>query len=152
MSNPPPGKTVYFAYGSNMCRNQMARRCQGAESQGLALLSQHRFIINSRGYASVIPHPASRVHGVIWHLTDEQIQTLDHYEDVAHNLYRKKTIRVISDGGTHSFPAMTYVSTHTEQGQPRPPYINSILEAAREFGFPADYLKELESWQPATPS
>jgi len=145
-STPASGSTVYFAYGSNMCRGQMARRCPGAHAQGLALLAHHRFIINSRGYASIVPQRQSLVHGVIWHLTDEHVKTLDLYEDVALDLYRKETIVVQSPCLTRSFPAMTYISTHTNQGKPRPPYIRSILEAAHHFSLPEEYRKELESW------
>jgi gamma-glutamylcyclotransferase (GGCT)/AIG2-like uncharacterized protein YtfP len=146
MSTPSPGTTAYFAYGSNMCRQQMAQRCPGAQIQGRASLVGHRFIINSRGWASIVPQPQSIVHGVIWHLTDRHIKTLDHYEDVALDLYRKLTVTLASECGTQSFAAMTYISTHTDHGSPQKPYIKGILNAAQNLCLPPDYLVELQSW------
>jgi len=45
--------TLHFAYGSNMDREQMSRRCPGAEYVGAASLPGYRFIINGRGYTTV---------------------------------------------------------------------------------------------------
>ena len=34
---------LYFAFASNMVTAQMAERCSGAESRGVAVLEDHRF-------------------------------------------------------------------------------------------------------------
>jgi hypothetical protein len=44
---------LHFAYGSNMDRRLMRRRCAGARLVGGAVLRDHRFIITTDGYASV---------------------------------------------------------------------------------------------------
>lgn len=44
----------YFAYGSNMDRQQMRGRCPGAVLLGTARLPGYRFIINRAGVASVV--------------------------------------------------------------------------------------------------
>jgi len=47
---------LYFAYGSNMWRHQMAvQRCPGAEFSGVGLLRGWRFLINARGVATIVP-------------------------------------------------------------------------------------------------
>ena len=46
----------YFAYGSNMDADQMGRRCSAAAIIGTASLEGYRFIINSRGVATVAPY------------------------------------------------------------------------------------------------
>jgi len=40
---------LYFAYGSNMDKDQMANRCPESNFAGTALLKDYRFIINRRG-------------------------------------------------------------------------------------------------------
>ena len=42
----------YFAYGSNLCVRQMARRCPGAVNPRPAKLSDHDWLINERGVAT----------------------------------------------------------------------------------------------------
>ena len=36
----------YFAYGSNLCMRQMARRCPGAVDPRPAMLTDHDWLIN----------------------------------------------------------------------------------------------------------
>ena len=55
--------TLYFAYGANMERAAMAKRCPGAQPLGPALLRGWRYVI-AQGYGSVAPasgHVASSV-------------------------------------------------------------------------------------------
>ena len=54
----------YFAYGSNLCVRQMARRCPGAINPRPAMLADHDWLINERGVATVEPFDGSQVHGV----------------------------------------------------------------------------------------
>ena len=49
------GTQPYFAYGSNMNNEQMKHRCPTAVPNGVAKLLKHRFLINTRGVASVEP-------------------------------------------------------------------------------------------------
>jgi len=45
----------YFAYGSNLCARQMAKRCPGAVNPRPATLADHDWLINQRGVATVEP-------------------------------------------------------------------------------------------------
>ncbi|KAK4629141.1 hypothetical protein CLAFUW4_08302 [Fulvia fulva] len=47
-------KTIYFAYGSNLWREQMRTRCPTSRYWGLARLKGYEWIIYERGYANVI--------------------------------------------------------------------------------------------------
>ena len=76
-------KRRYFAYGSNLCHRQMAYRCPAAQpAETVCSLSGWRFIINRRGVATILPAPAFRVLGLIWHLTPDCEAALDEYEGV----------------------------------------------------------------------
>ncbi|MGL4494164.1 MAG: gamma-glutamylcyclotransferase family protein, partial [Beijerinckiaceae bacterium] len=48
---------LYFAYGANMDREGMAKRCPASKPLGLARLARHRFVVTVDGYASVVRDP-----------------------------------------------------------------------------------------------
>src|SRR6201999_2490456 len=70
----------YFAYGSNLCVSQMALRCPDAVDPRPAVLSDHDWLINQRGVATVEPFTGNQVHGVVWQLSDHDLATLDSAE------------------------------------------------------------------------
>ena len=67
----------YFAYGSNLCVRQMAQRCPEAVNPRRAVLSDHDWLINQRGVATVEPLHGTKVHGVVWDLSDRDLALLD---------------------------------------------------------------------------
>jgi gamma-glutamylcyclotransferase (GGCT)/AIG2-like uncharacterized protein YtfP len=138
--------TLYFAYGSNMNHEQMlGNRCPGARLLGVATLPEHRFIINSRGVATILPSAGSRVLGAVWEITDEHERTLDHYEGVRRGYYRRERHQVdLADGGT--VEALVYTASETSEGKPRPGYLEGILEGARQCGLPPEYVDGLAAW------
>ncbi len=86
--------TLYFAYGSNMSRTWMRQLCPTAQALGTAVLADHRFVVMSDGYASLVPHAGACVHGVLWRIAPGDIAPLDRYEDVAGGLYDRCTLPV----------------------------------------------------------
>jgi gamma-glutamylcyclotransferase len=100
------GHTLYFAYGSNLWRNQMQTRCPNAQYLGIARLRHWRWQINTLGYANIVEAPAApyspataawlgplfgtedlredndRVYGMVWRLGPGDEDRLDGYEDV----------------------------------------------------------------------
>jgi len=73
---------IYFAYGSNLCAQQMARRCPDSANPKRATLADHDWLINQRGVATVEPFTGSAVHGVVWQLSDRDLAALDRAEGV----------------------------------------------------------------------
>jgi gamma-glutamylcyclotransferase (GGCT)/AIG2-like uncharacterized protein YtfP len=139
---------LYFAYGSNMCRSGMAKRCPGAVALGTARLHGHRFRINVDGYATVVPAPDGVVHGVLWRVSPRDIRALDAYEDIAGDLYRKLCMRVRC--GPSMRLALVYVANRQAPGRPRPGYHDTIvMAAARAWRLPESYLRELAGWSAA---
>ena len=65
----PGGRHPYFAYGSNLCVTQMALRCPDAADPRPAVLSDHDWLINQRGVATVEPLAGNQVHGVLWQVS-----------------------------------------------------------------------------------
>jgi gamma-glutamylcyclotransferase (GGCT)/AIG2-like uncharacterized protein YtfP len=118
----------------------MAGRCPGAALVGITRLPGYRFVIARAGYASLEPDPASDVHGVMWLLTQQDVEGLDVFEGVKEGLYRKAVFSI--DGG----PALVYVPADRTRGKPAPGYLAGVVAAAKRHGLPGDYIKELKGW------
>ena len=74
---------LYFAYGSNMSVDGMARRCPGAKALGLARLERHRLAVMREGWLTAARDPHAAVHGVLWDLALSDMPALDRYEGLA---------------------------------------------------------------------
>src|SRR6202044_2164852 len=90
---------LYFAYGSNMDVDAMARRCPRSKALGLARLERHRLAVMREGWVAPVRDPSSAVHGVLWDLALADIAALDRYEGVSQGFYVKLTQAVIADRG-----------------------------------------------------
>ena len=138
--------TPYFAYGSNMGICAMRARCPGARAVGAARLDGWRFIIMRGGYASAVRSPGSAVHGVLWQLTPRDLAALNAYENLDAGLYLRRTVPVRSAAALQR--AVIYLGHTRQEGRPDPAYQADIVEAARNWRFPAGYLAELRRWSP----
>lgn len=138
--------TVYFAYGSNMSRAGMKARCPGARAIGTGVLRSFRFIIMTNGYASVMRATDAIVHGVVWRITPRDLAALNAYENLDSGLYRRAMLPVATAAGTVS--ALVYLGCEEKEGRPRPGYMSLVIEAAREWQFPAEYIANLERCSP----
>lgn len=137
----------YFAYGSNMDPVQMRVRCPGARAIGTATLANHRWIINSAGYATVIPSPGHTVYGVLWELTPAHLATLDEYEGLPEDIYWRTEIMVDSLTEQKPLRAIIYFARSEKLGQPVPDYTEHIIRTAKDFVFPESYIRELGQWE-----
>jgi gamma-glutamylcyclotransferase (GGCT)/AIG2-like uncharacterized protein YtfP len=137
---------LYFAYGSNMDRDAMARRCPASTPLGLARLPRHRLVIMREGYASVVRDPRAVVWGMLWDLALADMPALDRYEGVAGGLYTKVQQAVIGPAGARR--ALVYIGRDAGPGVPRPGYVETVLEAGRRAGLPATHLRQIEALSP----
>ena len=138
---------LYFAYGSNMLSRQMEQRCPGARAVATGLLRGWRFLINSRGVASIVPDEAGSVRGVVWELTDEHLRALDGYEGVP-DWYRRRMVEVeLPERG--EVACLTYIDESEGGDVPGPPregYLEKIMEGATNFRLPPAYIAFLRSF------
>src|SRR5215469_12515733 len=139
--------TLHFAYGSNMSRALMGARCRGAEAVGIAVLSGWRFVINPEGFGSIAPRPGGRVHGVLWRLSARDLAAVNAYESVDSGLYLRRHLAVRCGGQPAT--ALVYIARRRGEGQPRPGYIELVVDAARDWELPDDYIRALARWAPS---
>ena len=137
--------TLYFAYGSNMQRAAMTRRCLGARAVGVALLDNHAFFIGVDGWGSVKPKLGARVYGVLWRLTPRDIAALHAYELLHAGLYDVRILPVRA--AKRLVPAMIYLLRRRASGRPKPGYVETIAAAARAWNLPEDYVRSVERWR-----
>lgn len=132
----------YFAYGSNMDRGAMKRRCPEARAVGLASLGDYRFFVGRDGWGSVKPSRGARVHGVLWRISPRDTAALHAYEWLHKGLYDVRTLPVRI--GARHVAAMTYLLRRRGQGRARHGYMQGIAAAARDWRLPERYVRSLE--------
>jgi hypothetical protein len=130
---------LYFAYGSNMNAEAMARRCPRSKAAELARLARHRLVVMREGWLTVVRDSRASAHGVLWDLALSDVRTLDRYEGP---LYAKIVQPVLAESGPKR--ALVYVGANAGPGTPRPDYLAEILTAARAWPLPAEAIAAIE--------
>lgn len=131
---------LYFAYGSCMSPEDLARDVAEFEVVGPALVRGFRlgFTRYSRarrgGVADLVPDLAGVVEGVLYRLPVEQLAALDEREGAPDN-YRRDFIAVRTPDGRIYDRVLTYVvgDKATEEIPPHPDYAATILAGARAY-------------------
>ncbi len=134
----------YFAYGSNMNRAAMKRRCPQARAIGPATLAGYTFFVGIDGWASVAPSAGETVHGVLWELSPRCVAALHAYELLHAGLYEVRHLPVRI--GARLMPAMVYLLRRRKPGLPKPGYVETVAAAARDWNLPEDYVLSVERW------
>jgi Gamma-glutamyl cyclotransferase, AIG2-like len=138
---------LHFAYGSNMSRALMHRRCPQAKALGTASIWGWRFVITPDGFGSIAPRAGSVVHGVLWRLTPRDLAAINAYESLDSGLYARRILPVRH--GSRRVPALLYIARGRGEGRPRPGYMTLVIEAARDWKMPERQLRLLKRWSPS---
>ena len=121
---------LYFAYGMNTNKEEMAYRCPGAMPMGRAILPGYR--LEFKSFATIVPSPKESVEGVLWTITDSDESALDMLEGYP-EFYDKKTVLV--EYTNQSYIAMTYIMGPREHGYgPSEGYYSMVSEGYQSFG------------------
>ena len=141
MASSKPLTKLYFAYGMNTNREEMAYRCPGARALGAARLSGYR--LEFKSYATIVPDPKESVEGVLWSITETDEWALDMLEGYP-EFYQKITVAVTQTD--IKYIAMTYIMTPREQGHaPSDSYYSMVSEGYQQFGLSQQQLLEAKS-------
>lgn len=134
---------LYIAYGSNLDRGQMARRCPTAEVVCSGMLYGHELLFRGSQFgavATVVPKPGACVPVLVWKIKPSDERALDLYEGYPH-LYRKENLSVTMDGRERDI--MAYVMTgEREYGVPARSYYETIARGYADAGFDTGVLNE----------
>lgn len=151
----------YFAYGSNMDEEDLDRWC---ESRGFSLvkflsvspakLDGYRLCFNyfsasrNGGVANIMESDEDHVFGLLIEMEECDLETIRTKEGYP-NFYTEISVDVQRLDGTVVQDIRTYkVVKSREEPSHQPPtkdYLRLIIRSAIRYGFPADYVKYLES-------
>ena len=125
---------LYIAYGSNMNRRQMGRRCPQAKPLSGIWLEGWRLVM--KRVADIEPDRDAVTPAALWQITRACERALDAYEGFPH-LYTKERIAVALPNAKRAKP-MAYVMNGPRQRDYGPAsdiYLASIADGYRDFGF-----------------
>jgi gamma-glutamylcyclotransferase len=148
---------LYFAYGSNLDWAQIRKRCPSTKAVSVVAargyrLAFTRFSTNRQcGAADILPSPGNEVWGMLYEIDAVEIGFLDECEGFRpgrpreENAYERVEIEVWKAGITER--VWTYVVVQKLDPCPRPSaeYKRLMVDGARHWGFPAEYLERLEA-------
>jgi hypothetical protein len=117
---------LYLAYGSNMNKAQMRRRCPAAKPLRAIVIDDARLVF--RGVADIEFCQGASVPVVLWEITDACERALDRFEGVANGVYEKRTIPL--DNGED---ALTYVMCSNGISPPTREYFERIKQGYADF-------------------
>jgi gamma-glutamylcyclotransferase (GGCT)/AIG2-like uncharacterized protein YtfP len=129
---------LYFAYGSNLWRDQMQRRCPDHRIIGHGSVRGYRWIISTRGYANIVKSNGDEVHGVIYEISESDERSLDRCEGVDCGAYRKEMIRVESEGQCRE--CIVYVDPVEQEGRPNREYVERVEKGISDSNLPPQYV------------
>lgn len=125
----------YIAYGSNMNKVQMARRCPGANVVGTAIINDYELLFRGHEHSAVAtiePKKGSWVPVAVWFITPSNERSLDVYEGYPH-LYIKQDFEITVHG--NRITAMAYIMTPgRKKGMPSDHYFRVIEDGYADFG------------------
>ena len=143
----------YFAYGSNLDLSQMKRRCPESRLISKGSLSGHSLTFNrfssgwGGGVADVIQDQDSKVWGLVFEISDSDLERLDRYEGYHKDqtsMYERWKAVIDTPNGQISDVWVYTVVEKQKFVLPTSEYLQIIKNAAIRWNFPKVYQQDLE--------
>lgn len=129
----------YIAYGSNLNKNRMKKRCPHA----LPLEKNHirGFRLLFRSVATIVIDKKSILPCGIWEITEKCEAALDRYEGYP-DMYRKEYWEGSVNG--KKYPVLIYIMNKEVRSiaPPHPVYFERIKNGYKDFDLPLKYLRD----------
>ena len=131
---------LYFAYGSNLHRKQMKRRCKNSRFISCHILKNYQLVFRSKyGAADIQKKKGSSVLGAIYDINKADEKKLDAYEEFP-KVYVKKYFKIW--GKKVMF---YYMSGKTKQTKPSRRYLSSIIQGYKDCGYKNSHVLVLRA-------
>ena len=131
-------KVAVFLYGLFMDMDGLQQRGFAPSHPQVASLDGYEIVIGDR--ATLVPHAAARVYGIVTGLTHADIDTL--YADTSVRDYRPEAVLVTREDG-RQVPALCYILPQVTGIGRNTTYAVKLLELAKTLAFPGAYLATL---------
>jgi len=127
---------LYFAYGMNTNRSEMAQRCPGALSLGHARLVDRIFRFAT--HADVVKCKDSYVDGVLWTIDDFHLNALDRLEGYPY-YYNRRSLRVAHNDRI-VMAETYYMQPGNLDSLPGKGYFDLVVEGYNQHNIPLDQV------------
>ena len=141
---------LHFAYGSNLSQKFLRQFCPTFVFQMKAELPNFRitfpFFSQKRqgGISSILPAPGEIVHGVLYDISEREIQELDIAESVNQGSYIREAYLVLGEDRRWHSADLYRVAKPTGPYAPARSYVELMLEGAEGHNLDSNYIKELK--------
>ena len=131
---------LYFAFGSNLNRKQIKRRCKNSRFISRHILKNYQLVFRSKyGAADIQRKKGSSVLGAIYDISKADEKKLDVYEEFP-KVYVKKYFKIL--GKKVMF---YYMSNKTKQTEPSRRYLSSIIQGYKDCGYKNSHVLVLRA-------
>lgn len=149
---------LYFAYGSNLVWTLMKERCPSAQFVCKAKLKEHRLAFTRYsegrhcGVADVVLEKRGTVWGVVYQISEHDVGKLDKCEGFSPerpremNSYVREERHVYADDNSEQPLLVSVYIANKQENPPQPSdeYKMMIVNGAKFWHIPEDYIRELE--------
>ncbi len=131
---------LYFAFGSNLNRKQIKRRCKNSRFISRHILKNYQLVFRSKyGAADIQRKKGSSVLGAIYNINKADEKKLDAYEEFP-KVYVKKYFKIL--GKKVMF---YYMFNKTKQTEPSRIYLSSIIQGYKDCGYKDSHILVLRA-------
>ena len=140
-------KIQVFLYGSTMNLDVLVKA--GLKKRAFAPASLAGFDIMVQPVANIADSGDGIVFGILANFTHAEIAELanTHAPTLTKSTYSPEPVIVRTRGGK-IVPALTFLAENMPAGQAGNGYIDHILKAAKNYGFPRWYVERIEAFRP----
>lgn len=135
-----------FLYGSYINFQVLAEAGIDERPYEPVRLPGYRLVIEP--LANLVADEASQAYGILTGLTHRELDRLyqEHARLKLGGVYHPEAVLVFNIDNA-LMPALCYLSHDMQPARPDPAYVDRILQPAKDYGFPADYLEDIESFK-----
>ena len=139
--------SLYAAYAGNLDARLMSRRAPHSPLRATGWLIGWRLTFGGEhmGWEGALPtiveDPLSQVFVALYDIAPMDEESMDRWEGVSLEIYRRTRVRVHTLDGDES--AWAFALNAYEGGMPSARYLGDIADAAESAGAPHDYVMEL---------
>lgn len=143
----------YFAYGSNLCPQQIIARCPSARFVAAGMLPDHQLIFPRYscnwkcGVAGIKKTSGECIEGAVYAMSVNCIERLDEHEGVHVGRYHREVMTITHRNGGESSCAI-YIAAFEPDGHypPSTEYLSAMLRGARHHGLSPQWIEKLETF------
>ncbi|HSS65288.1 MAG TPA: gamma-glutamylcyclotransferase family protein [Gammaproteobacteria bacterium] len=134
-----------FFYGSYINFAVLAEAEIDERPYRIARLPGYRLTISP--LANLVRDESSEAYGILTRLTHRELDGLyvGHAQEKLGGTYLPEAV-VVTTAENISLPALCYLSHDMRPSKPDSAYVDRILNPARRYGFPAEYLRHIASF------